>query len=214
MFSINITMNASIRPDINYLNVGTQASVSDSGTPNQVITPNNLMNWDLSLIDGSKYASIVKLTSGIVFSQDGMNISQGLENSVDINNHANVLISGVFGTPDNTIGDQIISVKGGSTAIIRGYLSGRGKRNQADILIDNWSDQSFSGSTVNLLALSHTDGKKIRVVLRYGASKVELGEYAEVMKFASIKMTAYWWIKYIVRKIMRIPLGTKGPSFL
>lgn len=206
-------MSSSTSIDVNYLSVNNtgQWTLNSGGpTPQVIPTPTE---WDLSKIDGSKYASILKLADGANFTQTGLNVTQGTEGAVDINNHATVDISGDFGS-DTFSGNQIFSVKGGSSAKISGNLHGSGNRMGSDVLLDNWSDQSFNGSEVDLTNAKHISGRKIVVVKRYGASKVTLGVNAQANMLQSIKLTAYWWLKWTIRLVMRIPVGTKGPSWI
>ena len=206
-------MSSSTKIDVNYLSLGGNGQWTEgSGGPTPSVVPAPL-GWDLSGVDGSKYASILKLADGAIFTQDGLKIAQGNECAVDINNHGNVNLSGEFGS-DNFQGNQIFSVKGGSTAKISGVIRGSGNRMGADVLVDNWSDQSYNGSTVDLTNAKHSSGRKLSVVKRYGASNVILGANAKVDVLNSLELTIYWYVKWLVRLVLRIPVGTKGPSWI
>jgi hypothetical protein len=208
-------MSNSTSIDVNYMSVSNTGQwVQDAGSPNPINVPVPT-NWDWSNIDGSKYASLLKLSGYYTGLLTGLVIPQGKECAVDINNHANVTVKGFFGS--NTAkpaGDQIFSVKGGSSAVIYGILLGAGGRMNADILVDNWSDQSYNGSTADLSSLVHISGRKINVVKRYFASKVTLGDHAQVLVLMSVGLTVYWWFKWLVRLIMGIKVGQRGPSWL
>jgi hypothetical protein len=206
-------MSSSTKIDVNYLSVGgNNIWAMNNGSPEArvVDTPTD---WNLSNVDGKKYASILKLADGVVFTQVGLVVPQGNECAVDVNNHGTVDIQGDFGS-DNFDGNQIFSVKGNSSAKIAGILHGSGNRMGADVLVDNWSDQSYSGSTVDLTNAKHSTGRKIAVVKRYGASNVVLGNNAKIDVLHSIELTVYWWVKWLVRKVMGIKVGTKGPSWI
>lgn len=182
-----------------------------SGTPDvKILTeePAGVMIVD----DPSKYSVTLKLCDGITLTKTDLDVPQSRESAVDIQNRAVVTLVGKFGTTGDQVGYQIFSVKGGSTAKLIGTLRGEGHRLNADILVDMWSDQCFGGSVVDLSQLKHESGRKIKVVKRYGASTIH-GD-CQVLVIPSIEETIYWWAKWIVRKVMRIPLGAKGPSWI
>lgn len=205
-------MSASTRIDVNYLSIGADGCAIDAGSPNVVNIPFPT-DFDLSKIDGSKYASVLKISGRFVGEISNAIAPQGKECAVDINTLAVVTLQGQFGSSDSS-GDQIFSVKGGAKAIIKGVLYGAGNRMKADVLVDNWADLIYDGSTVDLTEASHVLGRKINVVKRYGASKVILGKNAKVDVIRSIGLTIYWWAKCVVRAVLRIPKGTKGPSWI
>lgn len=202
----------STRPDLNYLSIsgGFWAQYDKNGAGVPVEFP---ANGILDPVNSLDYTAILKISGGEVVELSKIMVAQGRECSVDINNHAKAKLSGVFGTMADGVGDQIFSVKGAASAEISGTICGSGKRLKADIIVDQWSDQSESGSVVDMTNTTHVTGRKIRVVKRYGASKVS-GQNIEILVFNSILLTGYWWIKWITRKIMGIKLGQKGPSFL
>ena len=205
-------MSASTRIDVNYLSYARGQWALNAGRPDVKNIPEPT-NFDLSNINGEEYASILKLTFGIIFKRKGLKIPQAKECAVDTNNDTIIDIEGEFGT-DNMIGDQIFSIKGNAHATISGLLIGDGDRMKADILVDNWSDQTQKGSVADLTNLKHKTGRDINVVKRYFASKIIGGKNIKVLWFQSVKLTAYVWLKWIVRKILRIPNGQKGPSWL
>lgn len=203
------------RPDVNYLSVDlTNQWTRDAGSAQMhcVDTPTS---WNLTGpgLDGTNYMSILKLADGVVFTQKDLIVGQGNECSVDINNHATVDIVGDFGS-DTYQGNQLFSVKGGSAARISGVIRGSGNRMKADVLVDNWSDQSYNGSTVDITNLLHVSGRKINIVKRYLSSNVVHGPNARVLIPQSLGLTIYWYVKFIVRKCMKIPLKAHGPSWL
>lgn len=203
---------SSTRSDLNYFSIsgGFWAKFETNGTAEPVPFPENGILDPVNRLD---YTALMKISGGEVVKLSKIMVAQARESAVDINNHANVDLSGVFGSMQNGIGDQIFSVKGGSIAKISGSFCGSGKRLSADVIVDQWSDQSLNGSTVDLTDSSHVTSRKIKVVKRYGASKVT-GQNIEVLVLNSMYLTAYWWIKYAIRAVMRIPVGKKGPSWI
>ena len=202
-------MSSSTSIDVNYLSLaGNGEWTMYAGSPIAVVVPEPT-NWDLSSVDGSKYASVLKLADGAVFTKKGLKIPQGNECAVDINNHAVVDIEGEFGS-DNFSGNQIFSVKGGSSAKIAGIVHGTPNRLKADILVDNWSDQSYNGSIVSTAGLKHSTGRNLRTVKRFGASIVDAsGNFAY-----SLLLTLYWNVKWLARKVCGIKIGQKGPAWI
>lgn len=206
-------MGSSTSIDVNYLSLGGDGLwtlFAGSPVPARTAFPQNgIIEPD----NPQQFASCLKFSSAAVTTLTGIRVSQGSECAVDVNNHVNVKLDGIFGTENNTFGDQVISVKGGSVLVISGILKGTGHRLNAEILIDQWSDQSYNGSTVDLTYLNHITGHKIQVVKRYGASTI-IGFNYKVLVWMSIKLTAYWWVKWLVRKFCGIKVGQRGPSWI
>lgn len=209
------SMSSSTQIDVNYLSVAAYSGVnqwtlfagSDRVTgatfpEDGVITPEN----------PTQYASILKVADNANINLKNLTISQGRECAVDINNHVITMLDGTFGSDADGVGNQIFSIKGSSAVIIAGILKGAGNRLGADVLVDNWSDQAYGGSLVDLTNAKHATGRKIKVVKRFFASKVT-GD-VEILYWQSVKMTAYWYLKLVVRKILKIKVGQKGPSWL
>lgn len=206
-------MSDSTRTDVNYLSyTGDGSWMRDAGSGHDFPVHGIPEDGVIAPPNPEAYASSLKLADGAVIELNGLDVAQSKECTIDINNHCNVEISGKFGTEGSPIGDQIFSIKGGSSAGIAGELRGRGHRLGADLIVDNWSDQSYSGSTVDVTELKHSSGRLPKVVKRYGASTIK-GNH-EVLVWPSVKLTAYWWVKWTVRKILRIPVGKKGPSWI
>lgn len=207
-------MSASTRKDINFLSIsGNGQWTLNAGSDSPTVVENPEEYFAELAKNRPDYASNLKVSGAAAFSRRGLRIGQGAECSVDINNRAVANLEGEFGSP-SFCGDQIFSVKGKCHAVISGTIAGRGARLKADILVDNWSDQDYDGSIVDLNDLAHADGKPVNVVLRYGASKVALGKNCKVLVWESIQLTAYWWVKWAVRKALRIPVGKRGPSWI
>jgi hypothetical protein len=209
---INNIMSSSTKVDVNYLSVSNNVWESNAGSSNPTPANNPGDNAVLTPDHPVQYASILKICDFSIVSLSGLVVNQGAECSVDINNHATTMLHGSFGESQNGLGNQIFSVKGASHAILRGVVKGSGNRMGADILVDNWSDQAYGGSIVDVTKLCHETAGHVRVVKRYGASII-VGNHT-LLKFQSLKLTAYWWVKWLVRKILKIPVDQKGPSWL
>lgn len=205
-------MSDSTRIDINYISVtpGPTFTKDAGGTDaQQVPWPGDNMHPET---DQYSYASILKVGDYGFIRSGPLIVPQGAECALDLNNNATAAISGELGTTGNTTGDQIVSVKGGSHLTFSGILRGHGYRQGADVVVDEWSDQSYDGSCVDLTQARHESGDKIKVVKRYFASEVT-GD-VDILIWESVKLTAYWWTKRVVRAIMGIKQGQKGPSWL
>lgn len=213
-FKIN-NMSQSTSTDINYLSCAENKweRFSGSAAPEVAEAPKG-DDAILCVVDPRGYASILKICDHSIVKLNNLYVDQGRECSVDINNNAHAVLSGVFGQSWNEHGDQVFSVKGNSMAFINGVLRGQGHRLSADVLVDNWSDQDYRGSIVNLENASHITGRKIKVVKRFFASKVLLGKNARILWFNSALLTAYWWAKWTVRKVLGIKQGQRGPSWI
>ena len=210
--------NASTRPDVNYLSYSHNgwALYAGSDRMRDGISDDEVRELlkGLDSIDGSKYASILKITGKDVFFMPlALTITQGNENCVDINNHAKMTLTGTFGH-ESFQGDQLFSVKAGAVAKIIGTILGPGgKRMKADIILDNWSDQNQDGSYLDITELKHESGRKIRIVKDLRKGKMKLGSNAEVLYPQSLGLTIYNITKKLIRIILRIPNGKKGPSW-
>jgi len=211
-------MSSSTSIDVNYLSYacdtsGTCAWSLSAGSPYIVQVPAPADNSTAFLPSNpTSFASILKLADSANITLTNLVVDQGVECSVDANNKVNATVVGTFGNSTNGVGNQIFSVKGGSTLVIKGTLKGSGNRLNADILVDNWSDQDYDGSTVDLTYAKHETGRKLNVVYRIGASKI-IGDCNKLL-LPSIGLTAYFYLKLLVRKVMGIKQGQKGPSWL
>jgi len=211
-------MSKSTSIDINFLSYacdkqGTCAWSLSAGSPDIVQVPAPTDNSTVFLPPNpTSFASILKLADTAIISLSGLIVDQGVECSVDANNKVSAVIEGTFGNSTNGIGNQIVSVKGSSSITIKGTLKGAGNRLNADILVDNWSDQDYGSSTVDLTQAVHETGRKLNVVYRIGSSKI-IGNCNKLI-WPSIQLTVYFYIKLLVRKVLGIKQGQKGPSFL
>lgn len=159
----------------------------------------------------AKYASILKVSHSVGVSGAALVVANGKENAVDINVCKDVTLCGDFGS-SGSYGDQVITIKGGSEDIvISGVIHSNGGR--ARVQIGQWSDQSYNLSRRITLDLVSDDGSKVDVVIGRATEVTLRGGCVEI-KWKGRLLTAYWWIKWTVRKVLRIPVGTKGPSWL
>ena len=211
-------MSKSTEIDVNYLSyacdpLGNCAWSLSAGSPYIIQCPAPTDNSTAFVVPNpTSFASILKLADHSSITLTGLVVDQANENSVDINNNVTATVEGVFGNSTPKIGNQIFSVKGNCKVVIKGTLKGAGNRADADVLVDNWSDQDYGPSSVDLTEAKHETGRKLKVVYRIGSSTV-IGD-CEKLYLQSIGFTAYYYLKLIVRKIMGIPQGKKGPSFL
>lgn len=161
----------------------------------------------------ASYDAILKLSdslSNVTLSK--VQVVQGYEDSLNLNNHVNgVVVSGDFsitGAP----GLRVITVKGGCTNVtISGVIHQHGS--SEDVKVDDWSDQTYNGSTGITLNLIASDGKPVVVVARYGCG-LSLQGGCKRNVIGSIGLTLYWWFKWTARKVSGIKVGQTGPSWL
>lgn len=203
-------MSDSTRIDINYISCSNNTWGLDEGSPNPQPLSGLPADGKVIPVNRKAYASALKLCDNSVVTTTGLEVAQCNECALDVNNHATVDVKGTFGSVEK-FGAQTFSVKGGSVAKITGTL--RGDRDKGcDVLVDNWSDQSYNSSTVDLTYAVHEQGRKIKVMYRFFASKI-IGDNVEKLYLKSAGLTFYWWAKWIIRKILGIKVGQKGPSW-
>ena len=211
-------MSKSTSIDINYLSYACNTQNTcvwslSAGSPDIVQVTAPVDNSTAFLPSNpTSFASILKLADNAIISLTNLVVDQANENAVDANNKVSATLEGVFGNSTPGIGNQIFSVKGSSSVSIIGTLKGAGNRLNADVLVDNWSDQDYGSSTVDLTQAKHETGRKINVVYRIGSSKI-IGNCNKLL-LPSFGLTVYFYIKLIVRKVMGIKQGQKGPSWL
>lgn len=198
VFGVFQDMSSSTSIDNNFYSI---FGVTGQGIDGQVYMPEN----------PSQYAAILKVSHSTGIHGIALTVSNGQENSVDINVCKDMTLSGVYGLSGVTA-DQCITIKGGSESIyVAGVINCNGSR--ADVQIGDWSDQEDALSKNVTLDLVRADGKPVKVQVGRATGIVLKGSCVRSW-WSDFLLTAYWWIKLIVRKIMRIPIGTKGPSWL
>ncbi len=197
-------MNPSISPDINYLALSGEQQFTGP--------------TDLSGVDGSKYATTLKLTGGIHGQMlNGLQVAQSKETSVDMDMARDMTVGGDFGLGP-VGGDNILRAKGGFRRIaFAGQLHSRGQRNGIDIELGNWMDQTYALSWGCDLRgmLPHADGQGENTVAIGWVIPftVQLGDNCRVLRWESLKIKLYVVAKFFIRLALRIPKGTKGPGW-
>lgn len=193
--------------DKNYLSLNKDSVVWFAGTPE---AHQGSLPYPLDLLPAAPqdWDSVLKF-SGRHNTELGMvKVAQGRENSVDMNNQcAGLSLEGEFGVGGGG-GDQIFTIKGGSTDIlIKGIVHSEGKK--ASIVIGAWSDQSTKPSShIDLSLLRHISGRPLTVILgrvnhalvsilRGSSPDIALPPGARIKRWASLGEWLYWWAKRI-----------------
>ena len=200
-------MNPSMRPDNNYRSFAGEDKVPD--------------NLDLSAASKNQTIStFLKLSDGI-HDQDikvGW-VPGGLETAVDLDWATNVSVTGgSFGTWGKAT-DNILRAKGPFKNIrFSGTLNSYGQRNGIDIELGNHFDQHPGlGSGCDLTGIApHPNGDKVTFAVGWVIPFTVKHSYSnhKYLIWESFKLKAYVAFKHLVRLIIRIPHGTKGPSWL
>lgn len=187
-------MNASTRPDDNI-------TAAFTGT----VTLNNEHYSGV----GSDVLKFSKANANIL---GECSAAGGKENACDANNESDVAIQGRLALLG---GDQAgLVVKGRSKfRTFNGFVTFTPSAlSKTDVLADDWSDQSQKASDIEMAA-TRTDNQPVRVVFGrwrrpkiHGPSKVVWGW--------TIGLHAYNIAKGLVRTVLRIPVGVKGPSWM
>jgi hypothetical protein len=142
----------------------------------------------------------------------GIQVYQGDQDSVNLQNLAhNISLQGDFAL-GTTSGLQAFTIKGGVYNIaINGVIHQHGS--YCDVCVGEWSDQSYNDTSNVVVNLTATDGKVVKVIARYGCGLTLQGACKRDI-IGSIELTAYWWIKWLARKVTGVKVGTSGPSWL
>ncbi len=189
-------MTRTSRPDSNYLSYSGDTVQLYMGT-NSVIPVYPPYKTELMPVFPQDWDAILKVSANTSpISLSNMRIAQGRENAIDINNEAHdIYIVGQIGFGGGE-GDQIITVKGGSSCItIAGTLCSRGRK--ADVIVGAWSDQSIAKShSLDFSGLARSDGEPITVIFgRADRSTILLPSNAKILFWASLGEVIYWWAK-------------------
>jgi len=184
-------------------------------------------NFDLSSpevpslidIDATAFSSAAKISHKNNITGQNLKVAQCNENAVDIDVSTNINISGDFGLPDKDgkIGraDQVITIKGGCSNIsVSGVIHSQPTRGKAHVSIGNWMDQDYRMNSNIYINLKQADGSPINYSTGWVKPFSVKANGAKWMVVESLELKVYWVIKYLVRLVMRIPQGTKGPSWL
>jgi hypothetical protein len=199
-------MNPSIRPDNNYRSYSGNDSI-----------PNGLDLTDAA--SDTTISTFLKLSDGIHDQNvENLKIPGGIETAVDMDWATNVFIHGDFGMGPN-LSDNVLRAKGPFKNIgFRGMLHQYGQRNGIDIELGNHFDQAPGmGSGCDLRGIDgHQNGDKVTLAIGWVVPfTVKYNpDYVKYLVWESLKLKAYVALKHLVRWVMRIPAGVKGPSWL
>lgn len=189
------------RADANYFSISAGTYQWYAGTPKAqpadyapdpfVLLPESPQSWDAiaKLCDG---------TSGIHL--NGVQIAQGRENALDLNNGAHdIALVGEYGVGGGQ-GDQVITVKGGChDIVIHGVIHSAGRT--AHVTIGSWSDQCHEQSHhLDFSHLTHSGPGPLTFVLAR-CHHVKLPEGAKVLRLKSLGLSCYWWLKLAAVKL-------------
>lgn len=189
------------RADRNYLSYSGDTVQLYMGTPEaRSIQPPYPM--DMLPTDPQSWDAVLKVSSNdnavsLVSTPDApVRIAQGRENAIDCNNLAgDVTIRGEIGYGGGE-GDQVVTIKGGSSDItISGTIHSRGR--DCDVELGMWSDQSTDPvHHLDLVGLKRADGRPVTVIIvRADMRTIALPEGAKVLQLKSALAVAYWWAK-------------------
>ena len=204
----------STKIDVNYFSITDSSYAYFCGGPSPVEVKSIPYPLELMPADYEKYSDILKISgrNGNLLLV-GAKIYQAKEYAIDINHSNGIYITDVIignGLPSKS---QLITIKGGSRDIhITGKFKSKTTKNFY-IDIGNWSDQSYDYSENITLELYSPDGKPIGVRIGRGKNVTLLGNCVET-KLESLKVKAYWYLKYFVRKLLKIKVNERGPSWL
>lgn len=187
--------------DANYYSLNKDSAVWYAGTPDEQPAADPYNGMKLNPGDPKQWDAILKFSNRHNTSLADLEVAQGKENALDINNLSSGLrLSGEWGKWGDE-GEQVITVKGGSSNIvITGHIHSTGKR--ADIVLGLWSDQSDKPSHhLDLASLFHADGRPITAILcRVDRSTVKLPFNSKILFWKSLGATIEWWAKWVVVK--------------
>lgn len=187
--------------DKNYLSLNANSNVLYAGTDTPMGIPDADIPTTLVPIDPKEWDAILKCSGRKNTILTGLNVPQGKENSLDINNRCESLhLEGDWGIVGDE-GEQVITIKGGSNIItVGGNIHSTGKR--ADICLGLWSDQSTEKSdAIWLRGLHHVSGRPLTVIKCRVGNHVYLPEGAKVLKLKSALALIGWWAKFFAVKV-------------
>lgn len=204
------------KADRNYFSLNQSSMVWFAGTPEEREEP--LLPYPLHLLPGNAQAfdAILKLSGRTDTHLTGLQVAQGSENAVDMNNGVHdCSLEGRFGVGGRN-GDQVITIKGGSHHIaLKGTVESHGEK--STVVLGCWSDQSRETTHhVDLSLLRVATGEPFTVILGrvnaplrsilFGRSPdIALPPGARILKLASLGEWSYWWAKrfYVLARYRR-----------
>ncbi len=192
------------RADANFFSISNGIYQWYAGTPDAraaAVLPYPLVfGPDSKTYRWASYLKICDGTNGLRLG--GVVITQGDENTADFNNEvSDTSLSGEFGFGGGR-GQQVFTLKGGCRNIrLWGIIYSKG--DNADVVIDAWSDQSdkLCGGT-DLSGLIRADGQPITIILGRFGSKVDAYPASyRVLFWKSLGYRFYWLGKWAAVKL-------------
>lgn len=164
---------------------------------------------DLEIPDGTifmppisqEYDDVLKFSNAHRITGHDITVYGGRENAIDFNRTCSDIRLSALRLIG---GDQsAIVIKGGTTRIdLSDVLITPSKRAWCDILIGDWSDQSYARTTeITLTDVRRTDGLPVRVVVGRATVPWFIGGNCRVQRIESAGAKIYWWGKYCLRKL-------------
>lgn len=200
------TVKRTSRADRNYLSCAQGSWTLFAGTPD--VEPCDPLP-DGGIVDTAspqEWDSLLKVTRTTGLKLERLEVAQGRENSLDINNLSrSVNLDGDWGWSDSSgtgmEGDQVITVKGGSSHItISGGVFSRGRN--ATVVVGQWSDQSTAPCTdLDFSGLRPVREDEPLTFILVRAKRVKLPPGAKVLRWKSALFTAYVYAKMAAVKL-------------
>ena len=217
MVSTRVFGLLSLREAIND-NIGTMSteSVHIDSYDRNAQTNENLDGLVMPVVDVTRSAPL-KVSHVNNVSGKNMVIPQYEENAMDIDVCNDINFSGDFGTPGiSTPNGQTITVKGGCQRVhVSGVIHSDAGRQNSHVQVGNFMDQSYAMSNHVTLDFKHINGGKVNVVTGWVVPfSVTLKGSCKWLMWESVKLKAYVVAKFVVRFVLRIPKGVKGPAWM
>lgn len=181
------------RPDRNYLSI---ADVDGKIIHDLRIDPSHEGHNPLDFDDILKFSHARNVQAQRLF------VAGGRENAIDLNRGCeNVVV-------ENTLleaGRQAsVVIKGGCRNITLRHVAITNVTGWCDVLIGDWSDQSWEKTTeVHLLHVSRNDGQPVRVVVGHADWPEVMGGNVRILRRPSYALKCYWWAKYLWVRFFR-----------
>ena len=169
---------------------GTEGVKPHDGAIPSALVPIVPSDWDAILK--------VSKSTGLYFND--LVVSQGRENVIDCNNGASFCsFAGDFGRKDDSSGDQVITVKGGSNNLTFIGSIHSPKPSRADIVIGAWADQSYEKSyNLDFSGVSRSNGEPVTVIVSWAhRDTIKLPSNCKELKLQSFLYTVYWYLKRV-----------------
>lgn len=194
------------RADRNFLSCAQGSWTLFAGTPD--VEPCDPLP-DGGIVDTARpqeWDSLLKVTRTVGLKLERLEVAQGRENALDINAESmRIDLDGDWGWSDTAgtgmEGDQVITVKGGSSHItISGGVFSRGRN--ATVVVGMWSDQSTTPCTdLDFSGLRAVCEDEPLTFILVRAKRVKLPLGAKVLRWKSTLFTAYFYAKWAAVKL-------------